>query len=522
MSYDGLVLRKGRVLGRDDLDALDQRGVETVTVAMLEVGDMHEDEAAALLAAALVPNGTTHHILVEAPFTGRVNLFAKAQGVLDLDARAVDVLNAIDPAITLATLPAMTRVAEGDMLATLKIIPYGLSAALVEQACATLAGDVLRIHRPVLERAALILTRTPGMRETLIDKGEAAVVGRLAALGVTVNPVRVVPHETKAVANALDTLDAPLTLILGGAATSDPQDVGPAAVRMAGGTITRFGMPVDPGNLLFLGEHRARPVIGLPGCARSPALNGADWVLERVICGVPVQDADISGMGVGGLLKEIPTRPQPRAFTLRPKTEVPKVSVLLLAAGQSRRMGGEDKLTKAIGGVPLLRRQAQRATESLAQEVLVVLPPNAAARAATLDGLPVRQVTANRAAEGMSASLRAGLAEISPQTDAVLVMLADMPDVETALIDRLITGYRPGEQADILRPVTPQGKPGHPVLFGQRFFGMLAELSGDQGARDVLRAAQEFVRDVPVSDDGPLIDLDTQEAWAAYLAKADR
>ena len=73
-----------------------------------------------------------------------------------------------------------------------------------------------------------------------------------------------------------------------------------------------FGMPVDPGNLLFLGELSGRTVIGLPGCARAPALNGADWVLSREICGISVSARDIAGMGVGGLLKEIPTRPQPR------------------------------------------------------------------------------------------------------------------------------------------------------------------------------------------------------------------
>jgi molybdenum cofactor cytidylyltransferase len=71
-------------------------------------------------------------------------------------------------------------------------------------------------------------------------------------------------------------------------------------------------MPVDPGNLLFHGHQGGRPVIGLPGCARSPALNGADWVLERLACGIDLTDADIAAMGVGGLLKEIPIRPQAR------------------------------------------------------------------------------------------------------------------------------------------------------------------------------------------------------------------
>ncbi len=103
-----------------------------------------------------------------------------------------------------------------------------------------------------------------------------------------------------------------MLLILTGSATSDLMDDAPEAVRRAGGTVARFGMPVDPGNLLFHGDLAGRPVIGLPGCARSPALNGADWVLERLACGVQITDADMAAMGVGGLLKEIAVRPQPR------------------------------------------------------------------------------------------------------------------------------------------------------------------------------------------------------------------
>ncbi len=143
-------------------------------------------------------------------------------------------------------------------------------------------------------------------------KAEAAVRGRLARLGMDLAEVASVPHDEAAIAAALAPLRGDLALILTGAATSDSHDVAPEGLRRAGGAVTRFGMPVDPGNLLFYGALGNRPVIGLPGCARSPALNGADFVLERIACGIMPTEDDIAAMGVGGLLKEIPIRPEPR------------------------------------------------------------------------------------------------------------------------------------------------------------------------------------------------------------------
>ena len=164
----------------------------------------------------------------------------------------------------------------------------------------------------VLRSAGLVLTEVPGQKSSLSEKGAAAMEGRLRALGMELAGVETVPHETDALAAALTRLPGEIALVLTGSATSDLHDVGPQAVRVAGGCVNRFGMPVDPGNLLFVGSLDARPVVGLPGCARSPALNGADWVLERLACGIAVGDAEIAAMGVGGLLKEIPLRPQPR------------------------------------------------------------------------------------------------------------------------------------------------------------------------------------------------------------------
>ena len=154
---------------------------------------------------------------------------------------------------------------------------------------------------------------TPGRVRRLCQKALRPIRrDLLEALGMALSETLTVAHRSEPLADALQRLSGDVALILTGSATSDIDDVAPSAVRQAGGRIDRFGMPVDPGNLLFLGALGARPVIGLPGCARSPALNGADWVLERVVCGVPVTPRDIQGMGVGGLLKDIPERGRQR------------------------------------------------------------------------------------------------------------------------------------------------------------------------------------------------------------------
>lgn len=301
-------LRKGKVLDGDDLTAIRSAGHDHVTVARLDPGDLGEDAAAQRLAAALVPDPGATRLRLTKASTGRVNIYATGPGVLDLDVAAIEAANRIDPTVTLATLPPFARTRDRGMVATVKIIAYGVAGAKVEQAERVLAG-AMRVRPVVLRRATLIETDTGGGT----GKGEKAVRDRLTALGMDMSGPTVVAHRTADIARAIAaTADTDLILILTASATSDAHDVAPQALRDAGGQVTRFGMPVDPGNLLFLGDLNGIPVIGLPGCARSPALNGADFVLERIACGVSVGAGDIAAMGVGGLLKESPARPHPR------------------------------------------------------------------------------------------------------------------------------------------------------------------------------------------------------------------
>ncbi len=303
-------LRKGLLLESGHVELLTKAGLTEVTVARLEPGDCHEDEAAQTLASALCPEPAARNLRVTEAFTGRVNLLATCPGVAALDVEALQQFNTVHPMITVATVPQHQQMSEGGMVATIKVISYAVPKSDVMRA-AQRAQGAIRLLSPVFKSAGLVVTDIPGGPAN--EKGIAAIRGRVEALGMELSDVQIVSHGTEALASALDALNGDVAMILTGSATSDPHDVAPEAVRRAGGSVDRFGMPVDPGNLLFLGSLGARPVIGLPGCARSPALNGADWVLSRVACGVATTGADISAMGVGGLLKEIPTRPQPRA-----------------------------------------------------------------------------------------------------------------------------------------------------------------------------------------------------------------
>lgn len=304
-------LRKGQLLEDAHAAQLAAEGHETVIVARLDPGDVAEDDAARAVAEALVPDPAAAGLRLSAAFTGRVNLIAEGPGVVILDPARLEALNRIDPMLTLATVPAFQQMTPGGMVGTVKIISYAVAGAHLDAARSLLDGPPsIRLAPPVLKSATLVVTEIPGGAG---EKGVEAIRSRLAALDIAMAGPVTVPHRTADCAAAIAAAEGELILVLTGSATSDAHDVAPEALRQAGGSVERFGMPVDPGNLLFLGALDGRPVIGLPGCARSPALNGADWVLSRIACGLKVTGADIAGMGVGGLLKEIPTRPQPRA-----------------------------------------------------------------------------------------------------------------------------------------------------------------------------------------------------------------
>jgi molybdenum cofactor cytidylyltransferase len=254
------------------------------------------------------------------------------------------------------------------------------------------------------------------------------------------------------------------------------------------------------------------PVLGAPGCARSPVENGFDWVLMRLLAGLKVTRAELMGMGVGGLLMEIVTRPQPRA-----KSEIEdnrNIAAIILAAGRSTRMGGPNKLLAELEGKKLVRIATEQALASKASEVIVVTGHQAELVEQALKGLEVKFVRNPDFAGGLASSVKAGISAVPANADGAVICLGDMPLIDAHLIDRLIESFAPDRGNLIVVPVA-DGRRGNPVLWARRFFNELMTLDGDIGARHLIARHGEAVAEVPVEGNGAFLDIDTPQALEA-------
>lgn len=499
--------RKAHRLSADDVSLLKAFGISEVVAAVLAQDDLSEDAAAEKIAKSMAHR----NIEAKPAATGRVNLHAEASGIFTVDAAMIDAINAVDPTITIATLAQHAPVEKGQMVATVKIIPFAVASALVDAVTKICAGGeifAVNAYQPV--RVGVIQTVLPGIKPSVLDKTLRVTEARLARSGGKLTAERRTPHEIAPVAEAAASLarDNDMVVIFGASAMSDFGDVVPAAIERAGGTVVRAGMPVDPGNLLVLGLLDGKRVIGAPGCARSPKENGFDWVLDRLIAGLDVTAKDIAGMGVGGLLMEIPTRPQPRE-PLPAKAQL-AVDVVLLAAGRSSRMGGPNKLLALFDDKPLVRRTAERALASKASGTIVVTGHQRERVRAALSGLDVTFADNPDFAEGLSSSLKAGIFRVAEDAAGAMIVLGDMPGVSSADLDRLIDAFRKAEGRSVVR-ASHDGRRGNPVLLPRALFPAIAHLEGDTGARHLVGAEGLDVVDVEIGD-GASIDVDTREA----------
>jgi len=339
MRIPGTVIKKGTRLDPERIATLKQSGIRKVTGARLDAEDVDENTAAGLLAQVLAGEG----VVIGKPATGRCNLYAVHHGLTQVNANCIDAINLCGGQVTIATLPNYGQAYEDQAVATVKVIPFGLDREAFIK-CVELAGETsgaincrpLRHHH-----AALILTSSNGTKASVLASTLEVTRERLEALGSHIAFHQCCGHSvadvSAALRQALQQGCDPI-LLCGASVTVDENDIIPQAMLSCGIELEHFGMPVEPGNMLLLGRVAGRTVINLPGCSRSPKLNGLDWVLERTLADILVSADEIMRMGVGGLIKDrahVQRRQSDRARHLKKKKS--RIAGVILAAGRSVR-----------------------------------------------------------------------------------------------------------------------------------------------------------------------------------------
>jgi molybdenum cofactor cytidylyltransferase len=508
----GRILKKGHLLTKDDITFFTEEGMKQITVARLGSNDIPENEAATLITRVLAGKNVT----ATNAFTGRCNLISKNNGLLLFDTEKLNTINLIDESVTVATSEKYGLTAAGQLVATIKIIPFAITKSVLDLVTKAIAEEPLISIAPFEDKKlGLIMTRLPGMKETILDKTLEITKSRIDEFNSKITKEIRCPHTEPEVISAIKNMqknNCDIILIFGASAVVDRADVLPAAVIKAGGQVKHFGMPVDPGNLLFIGSIGEIPIVGMPGCARSSKLNGFDWVLWRLLANISVTARDIMLMGSGGLLKEISERGQLRQLG-NPEISVarePKIVGLLLAAGSSKRMGKKNKLLAEISGTKMIVHVAEQINKSRVGKITVVTGYEGDQVKSALKHLVTNFVHNPNHTEGLSTSVKLGLNALPDEIDGVIIFLGDMPLIKSHHINRIIEAFDPTEGRSICVPVHGR-KRGNPVLWGKQYLGEILSITGDVGARHLLEEYSDQISEVTIDNDAILFDVDTPE-----------
>ena len=496
---------KGKIISKKDIIFLKSNGLDSIICAVPNKNDIHEDKTAKILGKLFVNKS----IVMEDPHTGRVNLLASETGLIIIDEKIINKFNATSEHITIATLKNYSKVNKGDMIATIKIIPFYVNSLILKNINNVHLKEALNIYPFKQKNVGLILSHSEKENLKLNKISVEMISNRLANLNSSLKKIITCKHDSYSISKNIKILKKEkidLILVLGASAIVDIKDKIPEAIQLAKGNIIRFGMPVDPGNLLLLGKLKNIPIIGLPGCARSPSLNGFDWILERLIVGTKISSKNISDMGVGGLLKT----------TNKHKSNIKKynISNIILAAGQSKRMKEKNKLLINIDNKKMIESIVNSAIKSNASNNIIVLG-HQNKKIEKYISKDITIIINEEYKKGLSTSLKKGVSALPEECDAAIIILGDMPKITSDLINSLIKNFDPKNNKYIAAP-TYNGKRGNPILVGRKYFPDILNLKGDKGAKNILDKNSKYINNVPQKDSFSLIDIDTQKDYEKF------
>ena len=492
---------KGKVILKKDITHFKNNGFYSIICAVPDKKDIHENKIAKLIAKCFINKCT----IMEESFTGRVNIITNQSGLLIIDQKLINKFNAISEQTTIATLSNYSKVNKGDILATIKIIPFYVKESIFQRINAIKLNKVLFIHPFNHKKVGLLLTHDIKENSKLNAISIKRIAARLDALNSKLYKVCTCQHGSSEISKNIKVMTKEkidIILILGASAIVDIHDKIPEAIKLCKGKIIRFGMPVDPGNLLLLGKIKNTPVIGLPGCARSPNINGFDWILERLIADNKITNNHISDMGVGGLLKT-------QNKNIKKKFNI---SNIILAAGQSKRMKRNNKLLMNYKDQSILKHVITAASKSKANNTIIVLGYQNELIEQNINDLNIIVATNSTYKKGLSSSLKTGISALPEDCDAAIIMLADMPKIKPEVINNLIDNYDPSNNKWIVAP-SYKGKRGNPILISRKFFPDILNLKGDIGAKNILDKNTNNICVIPQRDSSILIDIDTKNDY---------
>jgi molybdenum cofactor cytidylyltransferase len=505
-------INKGTIITKKHKKFFIDNDIKNIVGARLSKNDFHEDDAANIVANKF----RNSDLALEKAYTGRANILANKSGLLIIDEQKINQFNKISDNITIATLNNNSNVKKGEMIATIKIISFAVQEKFINLIKKSYLKKSLSIHSYINKKCALILTHHNKENIKLNAISEKRIKSRLKNLNCNLDLISKCEHDSIIISKKINSLlkkNVNLILILGSSAIVDIKDKIPEAIKISNGSIIRFGMPVDPGNLLLLGNINKTSIIGLPGCARSPSLNGFDLVLEKVISGNNISKQDISNMGVGGLLKTLNKR-----NVEEKKSKNYNITNIILAAGQSKRMEETNKLLIKIGKKTMIDKIVDTSLKSSASDTIVVLGFESERVKESLSNKKILTINNKDYNKGQSTSLQCGISGLSEDCDAAVILLADMPNINYQLINKLIENYDPDSNNSIIIP-TFNGKKGNPILIDREFFPDILSIKGDKGAKDIINANKNSIKKIPHKDSSVLNDIDTKKDLSTYLNK---
>jgi len=512
-------ISKGTLLDSKIVNSLINEKVSQILCAIPNESDLHENEAANLIANAIDKKKAFSDIAS----TGRVNFKSSSLGIVRYDRSIIKELNLIDESIAFSIVQHNQLLAPNDLIATLKIIPFFVSKSSVESAVKLIRRSPLfQFHDLKQKKCSLLQTRFNWQKPGIFNATANVTKHRLKNLNCSISEDRLINHNQAEISKCIRdhvSEGTEILLISGASAIIDRTDDIPKAILQEGGEIFQYGLAVDPGNLLLIGKISNMTIIGMPGCARSPKLNGLDWVLQLLLAEIKIDKEELAEMGAGGLLMEIASRPLPRSLNKK-ISKSRKLFGALLAGGNSRRMGKDNKLLLEIEGIPLVRKIVLEMLKSNLDGYQVVLGYEADKVAEVLKDLPIQFLVNPLWENGQASSLKTAVENLDTEVSDLLVMLADLPGVTSEHINFLIENHSEDKSSNnIITVPCYKGQRGNPVIWGEAFFPDLVKLEGDTGGRVLFPHHPAAMNLVEVHTDCVITDTNTPQELNLWLER---